>query len=157
MKMNGLHLSDRSVHFLKNGVQSLIVQKTHKDDGDVVTITINQKVKNIKYVPEVVKSFHASLNSKVPVRVIRGPIGGQYAPLINYRYDGLYTVEKYSNQFIIETFTLQHIFTIVRLPTQKQVYEVLLNSDRITYEIKDEETKTEDISEHNGESLSNVD
>lgn len=48
MKVKCVHLSDRYIHYIKDGVLSLIVTPTYRDFGDIISICIPEKEKNHK-------------------------------------------------------------------------------------------------------------
>lgn len=124
MKVKGLHLSQRNIHHVKLGVMSLVVSSKHRDYGDIVTISIREKkTPKLKGSCKVSDSFYASFESCLPIRVIRGPTGGQYAPLIGYRYDGLYRVENAWDELCPVNKTIYHNFDLIRQRGQKIVYE----------------------------------
>lgn len=85
------------------GAWSIVVNKggyggVDKDEGNVITYSApgayETKAKTVDAEARRAKCLMKSLETKQPVRVLRGQTSWKGAPFSGYRYDGLYVVEE---------------------------------------------------------------
>jgi putative restriction endonuclease len=89
----------------REGAESIVLNGGYEDDvdsGDVITYTghggndmnTGEQIAN-QELSRGNQALARNSETGLPVRVIRGPKSGKFGPMEGYRYDGLYTVEKY--------------------------------------------------------------